>query len=362
MISLGLASGCGSSGSAPKALPTTTLPGATAPTLPGARSASDPLARTVPARVETAPVLRSGDSSEDVAIWVDRSNPARSTVIGTDSHGIAVYDLFGAILQYLPDGKLHNVDLRSGFMLGGAPVTLVTAGNLTTNTIAIYAVNPVTRGLDNVAVRPIQPTTVTFGSCMYHSIVNGAFYYFVTSGEGTVEQWELFDAGGRVDARKVRDLSVSPGQQLGACVADDQLARLYVGEKKSGIWRYGAEPTSQEPRFRGDAIGSTGHLAPDVEGLAIAYGPGDTGFLVASSEGNNSYAVYERRGANAFVRRFAIQGGTTDGAEDSDGIDVTTADLGPLFPTGLFVAQDRTNDGGNQNFKLVPWGDIVASR
>jgi 3-phytase len=71
--------------------------------------------------------------------------------------------------------------------------------------------------------------------------------------------------------------------------------------------------------------------------------------------------VYERGHANTFVQRFAVQGGGLDGAEDSDGIDVSTADMGPLYPTGLFVAQDRTNDNGNQNFKLVPWGDVVAS-
>ena len=133
-----------------------------------------------------------------------------------------------------------------------------------------------------------------------------------------------------------------------------------VGEKKSGIWRYGAEPGATRAPVRGDAIGSTGHLVADVEGLTIAYGEGDAGYVIASSEGNNSFTVYERGGINAFVQRFEIRGGGVDGAEDTDGIDVTTANLGPLFPTGLFIAQDRTNDGGNQNFKLVPWAGILG--
>lgn len=343
----------------PRSAPPTTQSVAPS-TLPGGRGISDPPAQTVPAASETAPVLRSSDSSEDVAIWVHPFDPTLSTVIGTDSHGIGVYDLSGAPVQYLPDGKLHNVDLRQGFTLAGGPVALVTATNLTNNTVAIYAINPISRLLENVAARPVQPTTVAFGTCMYHSAVTAKFFFFVTSGEGFVEQWELFDAIGRVDARKVRDLSVSPGQQLGACVADDDLARLYIGEKRSGIWRYGAEPDSDEPPRRGDATGSTGHLAADVEGLAIAYGPNGTGYLVASSEGNNSYAVYQRGGANAFVQRFDIRGGQIDGAEDSDGIEVSTANLGPSFPGGLFVAQDRSNDTGNQNFKLVPWDKVVG--
>lgn len=42
-----------------------------------------------------------------------------------------------------------------------------------------------------------------------------------------------------------------------------------------------------------------------------------------------------------------------------DGIDVTSASLGPAFPHGVFVAQDNENDGGHQNFKLVPWQAIA---
>jgi len=45
--------------------------------------------------------------------------------------------------------------------------------------------------------------------------------------------------------------------------------------------------------------------------------------------------------------------------EQTDGIDVTSASLGPAFPHGLFVAQDGVNEGGNQNFKLVPWEAIA---
>jgi 3-phytase len=47
-----------------------------------------------------------------------------------------------------------------------------------------------------------------------------------------------------------------------------------------------------------------------------------------------------------------------DGVEHTDGIDVSTASLGPAFAGGVFVAQDGRNPGGNQNFKLVPWPEI----
>jgi 3-phytase len=351
--------GCGDEGST--ALPTTNPSFTSDSTLPGARGASDPVARIVAASAETDPVLHRGDVAQDVAIWIDPVDASRSTIIATDiGGGLAVYDLAGKTVQYLPDGKMHNVDIRAGFPLAGVGEALVTAGNRDNNTIAIYKVNPQTRMLENVAARPIQPTVVTYGSCMYHSATTGAFFYIVTTEEGTVEQWELFDAGGRVDGRKVRELSVAPGQALEGCVADDQLGRLYLGEKQSGIWRYGAEPSAVDLPVKIDATGSTGHLVADVEGLTIAYGAGEAGYLIASSQGNNSFAMYERGGINAFVGRFEVRGGAVDAAEDTDGIDVTTVGLGPAFPAGLFIAQDGQNDNGNQNFKLVPWQSITA--
>jgi 3-phytase len=307
----------------------------------------------VTATVETQPVPHAGDSADDPAIWVHPTNPAASTIIGTDKHGgLAVYDLTGKQLQYLPDGNLNNVDVRSGFRLGGQQVALVTAGNRTDNSLAIYRVNPATRLLEDVAARKIT-TVQTYGSCMYRSRATGKYYYFVNGKSGMVEQWELFDnGGGRVDARKVRQFDV--GSQPEGCVADDELGHFYIGEENVGIWKYGAEPTAAT-RTQVDKTGAGGHLVPNVEGLAIAYGENGDGYLIASSQGNSTYAVYRRAGNNEYVKSFRIvDGNGVDGASETDGIDVTTASLGPAFPRGVFVAQDGHNDNGNQNFKLVP--------
>jgi 3-phytase len=311
----------------------------------------------VAATVETEPMPHAGDSADDPAIWVDPADPARSLIVGTDKlGGLAVYDLAGRQIQYLPDGNMNNVDLRSGFTLGGRRVTLVTAGNRTGDLIAIYRLNPATRRLEDVAARAIA-TLEVYGSCMYHSAKTGKLYYFVNSKAGAVEQWELFDDGhGRVDGRKVRAFAV--GSQTEGCVADDELGRLYIGEEAVGIWRYGAEPGDGDARTQIDAAGEIGHLTSNVEGLALVYSQDGSGYLVASSQGSSTYALY-RRGDNAYVGSFAIGAGDgIDAVTDTDGVDATSASLGPAFPYGLFVAQDGKNDGGNQNFKLVPWQAI----
>jgi 3-phytase len=318
--------------------------------------------RDVVAVAETTPVPHSDDAADDPAIWVDPTDPSHSAVIGTDKDGgLAVYDLEGRQLQYVPDGQLNNVDLRGGFSLGGADVTLVTAGDRGDNSIAVYKLDPATRRLENVAARSFEPDLTIYGSCMYKSRVNGKTYFIATSETGDIEQWELFDAGdGKVDGRQARSLHPKSGKSEG-CVADDDLGRLYVSEEERGIWRYGAEPDAGEQRTQVDATGE-GRLVADVEGLAIAKGEGEAGWLIASSQGDSSYAVYARNGDNEFVRRFRIGAANgIDAVEETDGIEVTTADLGGRFAGGLFVAQDGRNPGANQNFKLVPWDSIVST-
>jgi myo-inositol-hexaphosphate 3-phosphohydrolase len=71
--------------------------------------------------------------------------------------------------------------------------------------------------------------------------------------------------------------------------------------------------------------------------------------------------MYRRKGRNEYVATFAIEEGNgIDRVTHSDGADVLNASLGPRFPHGVFVTHDQQNDGGKQNFKLVPWPAIEA--
>jgi 3-phytase len=317
-------------------------------------------AREATATGETDPIPPGGDA-DDPAIWLHPDELARSTIIGTDKlGGLAVYDLKGNQLQYLPDGDLNNVDLREGLRVGGRSATLVTAADSTNHTLAVYRVDPATGELVDVGAREIKLGIAAYGSCMYRSPATGRLYVFVNSEEegadpgGRVEQWELVDAGsGKVDARRVRRFAV--GSQTEGCVADDEMGDLYIGEEARGIWKYEAEPDAGTGRVRVDSTGPGGHLEAEVEGLAIAPGPGGSGYLIASSQGNSSFAVYRRGGDNEYVKSFTITGADgIDAVEETDGIEVTTRDLGEAFPRGLFVAHDGSDDDGRTNFKLVP--------
>lgn len=312
--------------------------------------------------VETQPVPSGGDAADDPAFWVHPTEPGLSLVIGTDKNsGLAVYDLAGVEIQFLADGDLNNVDVRYGFPLGGRSIDIVAAGNRTGDTIAVYAVDPVTRALADVTAG-VLPVGVNeaYGFCLYRSAISGSYYAFVNDKEGVVEQWALSDDGtGLVDATLVRSFDV--GSQTEGIVADDETAALYIGEEDVGIWRYDAEPDAGTSRVQVDGTRG-GHLTADVEGLAIYHAGDGSGYLLASSQGSSEFVIYERRGSNDHVMTFQVGAGDgIDPVSGTDGIDVTNVDLGPLFPTGAFAAQDNANDSGNQNFKLVPWAAIAAA-
>ena len=114
-------------------------------------------------------------------------------------------------------------------------------------------------------------------------------------------------------------------------------------------------------------LGGT-HLTNDVEGLTIYYGANGTGYLLASSQGDNTFVAYTREGDNEYVGNFAVgNNGSIDSVQESDGADVINVPLGANFPFGLFVTQDGDNEPAtivdgeniNSNFKLVPWENIA---
>jgi len=200
-----------------------------------------------------------------------------------------------------------------------------------------------------------------YGLCMYLSRTTGDYYVFANDGDsGEFKQWKLRAHGDKVGAQQVRQFSV--GSQAEGCAADDGSAALYIGEEDVGLWRYSAEPDGGAARKSVDAVNG-GNLTDDVEGVAIYYGPGDSGYVIASSQGSNDYNVYRREGDNAFIGKFAIvaEPNGIDGTSDTDGIDVTSAALGSAFPHGAFIAQDGRNTApaAPQNFKLVPWERIA---
>lgn len=330
------------------------------------RQAPPPTVAIVKPVVETAPVSRMGDAADDPAIWVNPADPAQSVIIGTDKQtGLYVYDLDGKVLQLAADGKMNNVDLRDGFKLGGKTVSLVTASNRTDDTIAIYAVDPATRTLVNVADGP-QATGFAdpYGLCMYRS-KKGRTYVIINDSDGKNRQWELIATpAGKVTTKLVREFRIDT--QAEGCVADDETGVLYIAEEDVGVWRLGAEPKAGGAKTSVATVAANPALKDDMEGIGLYDLGGGRGYLVQSSQGNNTYAVFRREGANEYVGSFAVVANGAlgiDGSSETDGLEVTSRPLGPKFPHGALIVQDGRNVSPPepQNFKFVPWDAIATA-
>jgi 3-phytase len=323
-------------------------------------------ARTVAPKVETEPADSYGDAADDPAIWVDKRDPSRSVVIGTDKKlGLNVYDLAGKRLQVVPDGRMNNVDLREGFMLAGKPTTIVAATNRTTRSISLYRFDPATRRLASIADGTLETgMSDPYGLCMYRSAKSGDTYVIANdSVDGKYRQWRLLERNGKAAIELVREIAV--GSQAEGCAADDELGQLYIAEEDVGLWVYSAEPDGGETRT---AIDNTagGNLNADVEGVSIYYGANGKGYVIASNQGEDNYAVYRRAAPHEFVGKFHVVANGElgiDGSSETDGLDVVSAPLGADYPAGLLVVQDGRNlmPSQRQNFKFVSWQDVMKA-
>lgn len=362
---------------------------------------------TVSPTVETRPTLLDNDTersdADDPAIYVHPDDAANSFVItAVKDGGLRVYDLGGKLIQTIaPDNvRYNNVDVLYGFELGCETVDLAIASDRRNDKVVIFKINP--DGTDGAYLTDITDSSIgtlfqsapflppysastrsAYGVAAYSSPVTGEDYVFVNRREtGDVVQLKLIDAGnGKVGVEAIRNFTVPipPGApadtdpQLEGMVVDKETGILYIGQENVGIWRYRAEPNGGTTGILIDTVKELGgkNLTDDVEGLTIYYGADGTGYLLASSQGDNTFAVYSRQ-TNEFLGRFAIgANGSIDGVQESDGADVINVPLGPNFPFGLFVTQDGSNDPAvlqeddgeleniSANFKFVPWENIA---
>lgn len=317
----------------------------------GACQVSDP-ARSRPGAVpgvepviETEPVRRIGDAADDPAILAGDTGPV--WIVGANKQfGLHVYNLQGEELHALATGRLNNVDAVP--MADGS--FLVAASNRTTPAIDLYTANPARNAISLASRLPLD-LAVPYGLCMAR--VAGEVRVYVGDKTGTVQEWTISDsAAGRMTA------TYQFGSQTEGCVVDIETNTLYVGEEDVGIW---AVDLSDNTTRLVDRVGA-GRLTADVEGMDI-YRDARAAYLVVSSQGDNSYAVYQLPDVVPLLR-FRIRNNEQlgiDGTSDSDGLAVTSMPL-PGFPEGVLVVQDGYNIAllRNQNFKIVDWRSIAA--
>lgn len=310
---------------------------------------------TVAARAETAPVgTAAQDAADDPAIWRNPRRPAQSLIVATDKKaGLYVYGLDGRVRHFHPGGRLNNVDLID---MGRAGVIVVASdrNDEAQALLQLYRLDPASGALAPIGAVG-GGTGEAYGVCLVR--VGTRLHAFSVLKHGKIQQVEIDLAGPRPHGRTLRELSLAT--QTEGCVVDPRSRTLYVGEEDRGIWAFDARPgAATEGRLVAPVDGR--HLVADVEGLALIADGMRGGWLVASSQGDNAYALY-RLPDLVPAGRFRVRAGQFGATEETDGIALVAGSFGKDYPRGLFVAQDGENAPHAQNFKLVSWAEVRAA-
>ncbi|MFT6955108.1 MAG: 3-phytase [Halieaceae bacterium] len=328
-------------------------------------------------------------------------------------------------------GRLNNADLVYNFSLGSEKVDLVVASDRGRDTLAVYKIDYSDK--TNIRLIDITAAKQTFIFSKTQDEVNQGrtAYGLATVSTDKVRAYvsqnntpkvailELYDNGdGRVAYRQEKLLEfpatfpLDNGGSWTPCTGDDgdlpqfegmvadiENNRLYLGQENVGVWRVALDaPTDQSswelfgktsdfgvPYSRGwsdveeeylctldkekDPGYGSAQLQADVEGLTLYRG--GKGYLLVSSQGNNTVAVYEANGNNKYIGSFTVTSGTVDGVNETDGMMVVNNQLPGAFAEGLVVMQDGENvtgstdqseaDRESSNFKFISWGNIART-
>lgn len=302
------------------------------------------------ASAQTAPVDKFGDAADDPAIWVNKIAPEDSLILGTDKkRGLLSYNLAGQIKQRLDVGRINNVDVRYGLKVAGKTIDIAAGSNRSSNSISLFGIDQTTgrlNWLNDIATNLHD----VYGLCM--GKVNNRLYVYINSTDGRFQQYQLHTEGSKITGQLVREFSVS--SQPEGCVVDDATEELYYGEEGAGVWLSDANPGASSMRL----IATINQdLVADVEGMGIYRI--DTGrYLVVSSQGNNSFAVFALDDSYRYLGSVQIAMDPLvgiDGVSETDGLEVLSTPLGSHYPQGIMVVQDGRNNmpSAPQNFKII---------
>ena len=333
----------------------------------------DKIIHVVKPLAETPQVITKGDAADDPAIWVNNISLSDSLVFGTDKKsGIYTYDLNAQKIGYTELGNVNNIDLRSINLDEFGTFTFIVASNRSTSSLDLWiyedeAMNLLSKSkqfsINKTPSFKGNSTMIVYGVCAGYDEEFGVIA-FITEDEGSrVQMWSYSEDG----LSLLKTFNNSNAAQSEGCVYDDENRTLLISEEQDrGILR--AYKINSNLDFSNPVIidSRSGNIDDDPEGVTIYKTSTNDGYILLSSQGDNSFNVYNRTEPYNYLGSFKIgHSGKIDNVNDTDGIDVVSSRLNSKYPKGLLVVQDGTNDGKKivkrQNFKYVSFEEVIKA-
>lgn len=289
--------------------------------------------------------------TDDPAIWVNKDDPEKSIVFGTDKDeingGVYAFDLTGKIIREKSITGLkypNNVDLAYDFKLNDSTSTdILMFTEREANKIRLFSI-PEIQPLDDNGFLVFEDETDInlrrpMGIAIYTNLENQKTYAFVSRKVGPktdyLYQYQIISDSSGVKAKLARKLgNFSGNKEIEAIAVDNELGYVYYSDEMECIHKYYADPAKGN-----DEISCFGreHFKRDIEGIAIAKYDDGSGFIIVSNQQAHTFSVFDRK-TNEFIKEIYL------GTKETDGCDVTTVSLGNQFPNGLFVSMNDEKD------------------
>ena len=323
--------------------------------------------KSIRASIETEPISTDPheDAADDPAIWYNDDSPDKSLIFGTNKKsGIYSYNLEGKTAGYYEIGLINNIDIRNDVKIGNQHLDVLGGSNRSDNSIILYLIDSL-GNLSSLIPNNFRIDTTdideVYGFTLYkdmhdqvRAIVNGK--------NGKINQYILITEDDQTFNLKFLN-SWQLNTQPEGMVADDDLAYLYVGEEEKGIWKISLSDPGIAPWLIHDSQKENNNqIEYDIEGLALYKTSKNKGFLIASIQGNFTYAVFDRQ-ENTYLGSFKIsETKFIDAVEETDGLEISSADFRDPFNFGILVVQDGFNFDDSlmvgQNFKIIALEEV----
>ena len=336
--------------------------------------------------LETARTTQKNPDADDIAFWVHPTDNTKSLIIGTQKKaGYSIYDVDGNTLLDVNPGNIrfNNVDIIYGFDLNGTSTDIAIFTDRITNKFAIYKISETAPYLTDLTDYNSEELFVkeddgdsAYGQAVYKSLLTNKVYAYATqNGHSLAAQFELKASGEKIAWTKIRTITLSADdddKHAEGMVVDQEYGKLYIDQEDVGIYTTDAEVTTDTILDENDLLLEVGdnQTAEDLEGITLYYKDSGEGYLIVSSQGNNTFAVFNRTAVdteNSYIDSFTIVADMNgiDAVQETDSIDVTNIAIGTQFPNGAFIVQDGMDttvdpDDTATNFKWVKWEDIAS--
>ena len=309
---------------------------------------------------------RVANDTDDPAIWINKKDPSKSLIIGTDKgndQGIGalyVFNLEGEIVRTV-DSLLrpNNIDVTYNFEFDGQLIDIAVCTERIKNCLRVFKLPEMT-AIDDGGIPVFEGDSLRapMGIALYAPPAAGKVYAIAgrKSGptNGYLAQYELYTSNGQVKGKWLRNFGKFSGiKEIEAIAVDNELGYVYYADENAGLRKYYAHPDSSEQEL---AFFGTKDFAGDQEGISIYKTSDSTGYILVSDQQANAFQVYSREGTAKNPHEHKHLKTVFLSTSESDGNEVTNMPLNANFSKGLFVAM--SDDG---TFHYYKWQDIAGA-